>query len=248
MLTERWKIYTYQTVESTMDQAAQLIGQEDQFAILAYDQTKGRGRYNRKWGSLAGNLYTTLAFKPSQPCHTWGQISFVAALAVGEVIQHYLSKSQNSQKINYKWPNDLLIAGHKVSGILLEIIDSSWLLVGVGINLQNSPVGLQYIATSLKEVGGEVPLPGEALSLLTAHFTVKMNILETKGFSEIRAIWLKAAACLGEGIEVTLRKKEMIEKIRGKFIDLDEEGRLLLELPNKEVKKISAGDIFLLWD
>ena len=248
MLTEVWKIYTYQTVESTMDQAAQLIGQEDQFAVLAYDQTKGRGRYDRQWVSLTGNLYTTLAFKPSQPCHTWRQISFVAALAVGEVIQHYLSKSQTSQKISYKWPNDLLIAGHKVSGILLEIINSSWLLVGVGINLQDSPIGEKYLSTSLREIGSEAPLLEEALSLLTKYFVAKMNILEDKGFPEIRRNWLKAAACLGEEIEVTLRKQEMFEKIKGKFIDLDEEGRLLLELPNKEVKKISSGDVFLLRD
>lgn len=248
MFTEPWKIYTYQTVESTMDQAAQLIGQEDRFAILAYNQDNGRGKYNRKWVSLAGNLYATLAFKPSQPCHTWGQISFVTALAVGEVIQYYLSKNQHFQKVSYKWPNDLLVSGHKVSGILLEIIDSSWLLVGVGINLCESPVGLQYPSTSLKEIGGKVPLPEEALALLITYFTVKMNILENKGFSEIRAIWLKAAACLGKEIEVTLPKKEMIEKMKGKFIDLDEEGRLLLELPNKEVKKISAGDVFLLQD
>jgi BirA family biotin operon repressor/biotin-[acetyl-CoA-carboxylase] ligase len=246
MLAETWKIYTYQTVQSTMDHAAQMLGGEEQFAILAHNQTKGRGRQGRQWVSLEGNLYTTLAFKPPQPCHTWGQISFVAALAVGEVIQHYLSKSQNSQKVRYKWPNDLLIAGYKVSGILLEIIDSSWLLVGVGVNLQNSPTELQYPSTSLQELAGEAPLPEEALSLLTKHFNAKMNILEDKGFSEIRSLWLKAAASLGEEIEVTLRKQEMTEKIKGKFIHLDEEGRLLLELPNKEVKKISAGDVFLL--
>jgi len=246
MVTETWKIHTYQTVESTMDQAAQLIDQEDRFAVLAYDQTKGRGRYNRQWVSFAGNLYTTLAFKPSQPCHTWGQISFVAALAVGEVIQHYLSKCQSSQNVRYKWPNDLLIGGHKVSGILLEIINSSWLLVGVGINLQNSPSGLRYHSTSLKEEGGEVPLPEDALSLLTKHFTAKMDILEDKGFSEIRSLWLKAAAYLGEEIEVIVQKQGVTEKVKGKFINLDEEGRLLLELPNKEVKKISAGDVFLL--
>lgn len=248
MLTKNWEIYTYQTVESTMDQAAQLINWDNQFAVLAYDQTKGRGKYDRKWISLTGNLYTTLVFKPSQPFHTWGQISFVAALAVGEVIQHYLAKSQLFEKVNYKWPNDLLIKRQKISGILLEIIDSSWLLVGVGINLQDSPVGLQYLATSLREVGGKVPSPDEVLSLLISHFTAKMNLLEEKGFSEIRALWLKDAAAFGEEIEIILRKKGMTEKIKGKFINLDQEGRLLVELPNKEVKKISAGDVFLLQD
>ena len=248
MLTKTWKIYTYQTVENTMDQAAQLIDLEDQFAVLAYDQTKGRGKYDRKWIPLTGNLYTTLAFKPSQPFHTWGQISFVAALAVREVIQHYLSKNQYTEEVKYKWPNDLLAGGQKISGILLQIIDSSWLLVGVGINLQDSPRGVQYLATSLRETGGKVPSPDEVLSLLITHFTTKMNHLEDKGFSEIRALWLKDAAGFGGEIEIILRKKGMTEKIKGKFIDLDQEGRLLVELPNKEVKKISAGDVFLLQD
>lgn len=246
MLAEAWKVHTYQSVKSTMEEAAQLIGHEEQFAVMAYSQSHGRGRYDRQWVAPSGNLYTTLAFKPSQSCQTWGQISFVAALAVGEVMQYYLSEYQNCQKLMYKWPNDILISGHKVSGILLEIIDSSWLLIGVGINLQNSPKGLQYSSTSLKEEGGRVPLPEEALFLLTKHFTAKMNFFEDKGFSEIKKDWLKRAACLGKEIEVTLQRQGMVEKIKGKFMDLDEEGRLLLELPNKVVKKISAGDIFLL--
>ena len=94
MLEETWKIYTYDSVASTMDQAVELIAEESQFAVLAYNQTNGRGRQGRQWQSYEGNLFTTLAFKPSQPCKTWGQVSFVTALAVGEVIQDYLNKTK----------------------------------------------------------------------------------------------------------------------------------------------------------
>ncbi|OJX13971.1 MAG: biotin--[acetyl-CoA-carboxylase] ligase [Caedibacter sp. 37-49] len=242
MLEETWKIYTYDSVASTMDQAVELIAEESQFAVLAYNQTNGRGRQGRQWQSFEENLFTTLAFKPSQPCKTWGQVSFVAALAVGEVIQDYLS-NQQSHVVQYKWPNDILVSGKKIAGILLEIIDASWLLVGIGINLKNSPEGLPYLSTSLKELEGGVPSPETALLLLMKYFTFKMKILEEKGFSEIRSLWLKSGAYLGKEIEVRLHKQGLIEKINGRFIDLDEEGTLLLELPNKEIKRIFAGDV-----
>ncbi len=245
MLKETWKIYTYESVSSTMDQALKLIAEGSQFAVLAYNQTNGRGRQGRQWQSLEGNLFTTLAFKPSQPCKTWGQISFVAALAVGEVLQNYLSNQKSSHMVQYKWPNDILVSGKKIAGILLEIIDASWLLVGIGINLKNSPRELPYLSTSLKETEGIAPLPEEALFLLTKYFTSKMNMLEEKGFCEIRNLWLKSGAYLGKEIEIRLHKQGLIEKINGQFIDLDEEGTLLLELPNKEIKKIFAGDILL---
>lgn len=246
MLTEIWKIHTYEFIKSTIEEAARLIGEEDQFAVMAYSQSQGRGKYNRPWISPPGNLYTTLAFKPAQPCQTWGQISFVAALAAGEVIQHYVTEDRNGQKITYKWPNDILISGHKVAGILLEVVDSSWLTVSFGINLQTSPEGLSYACTSIKKEGRNVSSPEEALSLLIRHFTAKMNFFEKNGFSEIKKEWLKKAACLGKDIEVTLQKQGIVEKIKGTFTDLDEEGRLLLELPDKVIKKISSGDVFLL--
>lgn len=246
MLKEIWKTYTYQSIKSTMDEAVRLIGQEEQFAVIAYSQTQGRGKYNRPWISPPGNLYTTLVFKPTQPYQTWGQISFVAALAAGEVIQHYVTEDQNCQKITYKWPNDVLISGHKVAGILLEVVDSSWLSVSFGINIQTSPEGLSYSCTSIKKEGGSVSLPEEVLSLLIKRFTAKMNSFKESGFSEIKKEWLKKAACLDKDIEVTLQRQRIVEKIKGTFIDLDEDGRLLLELPDKVIKKISSGDVFLL--
>lgn len=245
MLSQAWQIYTYESVDSTMESALQHIAGESPFAVLACTQTNGRGRQGRSWDPLDGNLFTTLAFKPSQACSTWWQISFVAALAVGQVVQDSLLKLQSPSKMTYKWPNDILVSGKKMAGILLEVLDPSWLFVGIGLNLQKSPSHLDQRSTSLKEEQGYAPLPEEALSLLIKYFTETMALLDTKGFSEIKDRWLKSAAYLGEKIEINLHRYGQTEKMSGKFITLDEEGRLLLELPNMEIKKISSGDVLL---
>jgi BirA family transcriptional regulator, biotin operon repressor / biotin---[acetyl-CoA-carboxylase] ligase len=243
-LPPAYRLIEMDSVGSSNDEAKSLAdaGAEEGTLVWAHEQTKGRGRHGRTWNSPRGNLYLSLILRPECALAEAAQLGFVAALAVGDAIG---AVAPPMLEVTYKWPNDVLVHGRKVAGLLLESKSTAdgaleWLILGVGVNVQSHPNDARFPATNLifESVGPEV---NEAVMLeaFSRHFLTWVNRWTEDGFEPIRRAWLSHAHGLGEAIEVRLGK----ETVRGTFKDLDESGALILELPNAGRRVITAGDI-----
>jgi BirA family biotin operon repressor/biotin-[acetyl-CoA-carboxylase] ligase len=179
--------------------------------------------------------------RPDYPAHQAAQLGFVAALAICDALGAMLPQLGG---LAYKWPNDVLVNGRKISGILLEsemtALDKlTFLIVGVGVNLTASPQGTAFPATSVAEECDGAVVPAAMLEEFSGHFESWKKCWQTEGFAPVRAAWLKAATFRGEPICVHLEAATL----HGRFLDLDEQGALLLEADG-EHRRISAGEIF----
>jgi BirA family biotin operon repressor/biotin-[acetyl-CoA-carboxylase] ligase len=217
-------------------------GQHGPLWVTAERQNAGRGRRGRAWKSPPGNLYASLLLSaPGAPEH-WPQLSFVAALAVHDAVVEVAAHVAPFLAI--KWPNDLLLAGAKFAGILIEGEggETPALVIGIGVNCANHPVDVEYPATDLAAAGAAVPPP--ALFAALAR-TMQGRLAQWDwggGFSAIRRDWLARAAGIGETVRVRLAQRE----VTGRFEALDESGGLLLRLPDGNTTTIAAGDVFIL--
>ncbi len=235
----------YDALESTNSTLRALAeqGARAGTVVQADIQTAGRGSRGRHWVSDVGNLYCSVLLKPQCLMADAAQVSFVMALAVGRFLKDYLPDHRSLQ---YKWPNDVLVEGRKISGILLEAETNKQgnldaLIVGMGVNLQNHPKETLYAATNLSIQANGITLgPRRAVVTLmqsVAHF---YDIWVREGFEAIRMLWLQGAANLGKTIEITLptgRKTGIFEQI-------DASGCLLLTGENGAQHRINSGDVF----
>lgn len=244
-LPPAYRLIAFDTVESTNDEAIRLAedGAEDGTLVWAREQTKARGRQGRSFASPRGNLYFSLVLRPECDIATAAQLSFVAALGVGDAIG---SVAPALLEVTFKWPNDVLLNGRKVCGILLESRASAegaldWLVLGVGVNVRSYPKDTPFPATSL-HFEGTPPAVGEEelLAAFARHFLAWVNRWLDDGFTPVREAWLRHAHGRGETIEVHLPK----ETLSGTFADLDPSGALVLEVPGAERRLITAGDVF----
>lgn len=206
--------------------------------ITARSQTTGRGRRGRAWVSPPGNLHATLLLTDPAPPDRAAELSFVAALAVHDAIASRASSLV--QRLRLKWPNDVLLDGAKVAGILLEAEMSGRLsvVVGIGVNCRYRPPMADYPTADL--VGAAI----EASDLFTALSSAFASRLAEwdhgVGFAAIRVAWLSRAAGLGGTLRARLGAREFI----GRFESIDERGRLLLRMPDGMIEAIAAGEVF----
>lgn len=244
-LPPAYRLVSLDSVGSTNDEAARLAveGAEDGTLIWAREQTKARGRQGRGWASPPGNLYFSLVLRPDCAVNEAAQLSFVAALGLGEAIG---SVAPPMIEVTYKWPNDVLLNGRKGAGILLESKSASggaldWLILGVGVNLQSYPEDTVFPATSLCFEGAPPDLgPVPLLEAFSRHFMTWVNRWLDDGFAPVRRAWLNHVHGLGEEIEVRLPH----ETLKGTFEGLDERGALLLNMPGSGQRTIAAGDVY----
>jgi BirA family biotin operon repressor/biotin-[acetyl-CoA-carboxylase] ligase len=237
-LTDSYRIIELTKTDSTNEEAKRLIKDGSAIngmVIIAAEQDSGHGRYGRVWESPKGNLYTSIILKLDESLQKIPQISFVTALAVGKVLEDILPEEF---AVQYKWPNDVLVNKKKISGILLESLNS-WLIIGVGINVDNCPQGLQNPVISMNECGSKGLLPRDLLIKLVSFFVEILNLWQNAGFKPIRATWLSQAYKLNEEIDVNLSDKKMA----GVFNGISAEGELELLLAG-EKKFISSGEVF----
>jgi BirA family biotin operon repressor/biotin-[acetyl-CoA-carboxylase] ligase len=180
--------------------------------------------------------------RPDCPASRAAQLGFVTALAIGAA----LGAICPGPGLSFKWPNDVLINGRKVAGILLEseMIGHerpSFVVVGVGVNLAAAPQGTEFPATSILEEGWATVLPKVMLESFVDHFRSWHMRWQVEGFSPVREAWLAAAAfSRGEPIRVRLDATSL----HGRFLDINEEGALLLDAAG-ERRRVSAGEVFL---
>lgn len=239
-----YRLVGFESLDSTNEQARKLAaeGALDGSVVWARSQTAGRGRQGRQWESPEGNLYCSIVLRPDMPAAEAAQYSFVTALAMGRALEGLLPESV---EIAYKWPNDVLLNGQKAAGILLESSGVAngrldWLVIGVGLNIEESPAGTAYPATSLREAGVQPITPRDMLCRLVAGFDHWRVRWLSEGLSVVREAWLERAARLGGEIVVRLPNEEII----GCFEGLDEQGALLLTMADGSRRAVTAGDVF----
>jgi BirA family biotin operon repressor/biotin-[acetyl-CoA-carboxylase] ligase len=231
----------YETLGSTNAEALARAraGECGPLWITAQRQSAGRGRRGSTWVSAPGNLYATLLLtQPSAPEQA-PQLSFVAALAVHDAVVECAVAL--GPLLTLKWPNDLLLGGAKLSGILIEGESEPLFAVaiGIGVNCATHPAETAYPATDLDACGALVS-PDQILAALAVSMQRRLEQWHRgDGFAAVRADWLKRAAGLGKDIRVRLPEHEL----SGRFEGLDEGGRLLVAGPGG-LTAVTAGEVF----
>jgi BirA family biotin operon repressor/biotin-[acetyl-CoA-carboxylase] ligase len=213
-------------------------GAGEGFWLRAGRQTGGRGRQGRAWASPEGNLYasTLVRLRPHDP--QAATLALVAAVALEEVVSAYLPRAH---AVRIKWPNDLLLDGAKLSGILLERADAA-VVIGVGVNLAHHPTDLARPATSLA-AHGATPDPADFLETLADAFERWLGIWRAEGLGPVRARWLDRAHVPGTALTARLPDGSAVD---GLFAGLDHEGALILRLADGTTRVIHAADVFLI--
>jgi BirA family biotin operon repressor/biotin-[acetyl-CoA-carboxylase] ligase len=237
-----FRLVALDSIDSTNLEAARLAraGAPEGTIVWARQQTSGRGRRGRQWSSPRGNLYLSLLLRPAVRSAEAAGLGFLAAIALAEVLSELLPPER---AIRCKWPNDVMVGGAKIAGILLEAEamgeGAPVLVMGIGVNVESHPEGLAYPVTSVAAAGGRIGVEGllESLSERLLHW---FALWKRAGFAPIRERWLDFAAGLGEAVELRLEG----QIVRGRFAALDPSGALLLELPEGGRRLVTAGDVF----
>jgi BirA family transcriptional regulator, biotin operon repressor / biotin---[acetyl-CoA-carboxylase] ligase len=237
-----FSLAAFDRIDSTNEEALRRAraGAPEGELVWAREQTGGRGRRGRPWASPAGNLYLSLLLRPGVPPAEAAQLGFVAAVAIAETLHGLLPPER---RLRCKWPNDLLVDGAKVGGILPEAEAAGRsveaLVLGMGINLASHPADTPYPATSLQAAGARVDVEG-LLEILAGRLLAWYRRWQAEGFAPVRARWIDFAAGLGQPIEVRLESATL----RGRFAALDASGALDLELADGAHRLVTAGDVF----
>ncbi len=204
--------------------------------LRAERQTGGRGRQGRAWESPVGNFYgsTLVRLRPTDPAAA--TLALVVAVALEETVRVFLSGGAT-----IKWPNDLLINGRKLSGILLERAGDA-VVVGIGVNLAHHPDLPDRPATSLSAHGAAVDVEAFA-DVLADFFTRWLARWRGEGLLSVRVRWLERAHAIGTALSTHLPDGG---KVEGLFDGLDAEGALNLRLADGSRRVIHAADVFLI--
>ena len=234
VLPDGWTLVALDSVGSTNDEAARLAdaGAPEGTVVWSRQQTGGRGRRGRQWASPPGNLYSSTILRPDCAAPRAAELGFVAALAVADIVPA-------GRPLRVKWPNDVLVDGGKVAGILLESAigqtgQVQHVVAGIGVNVGFAPQlpEMRYRGAAL---GGSVEA---ALEKLTAALAARLADWRRDGFATVRAAWLAKAGPLGTEVDVKLGE----ELVHGRFAGLDSEGALLLETAAGP-RKIVSGEL-----
>jgi BirA family biotin operon repressor/biotin-[acetyl-CoA-carboxylase] ligase len=244
VLPPGWTVVAFDTIGSTNDEALRRAetGAPEGTVITARRQEGGRGRRGRSWSSPPGNAYSSVVVRPDCAPDRAAQLGFVAALAVADAVSVGLPPPRSAR---LKWPNDVLVDGAKVSGILLESAVGpegrvEHVVIGTGINVASAPpaAAASYPTASLRELGDTRAAP----AVLGAYLTALAARLAQwrRDFGATRADWLARAAWLGERVAVS----QGHERVEGRFAGLDADGALLLQPDGGEPRRIVSGEVF----
>ncbi len=237
-----------ETVDSTNAEAKRRAkaGEPGPLWIWSARQSQGRGRGGREWISQHGNLFASLLLGVNCPIRIAGQLALVAGIAAFDTVAKLIAYEGRSELL-LKWPNDILLAGEKVAGMLLENVGStvdnrSVVVIGIGINLANHPEDLPQPAVSLAAYGMTVA-PADALEALAASTNEWLARWgEGNSFPSIRRAWLDRAGPTGRPLRVKINSEETA----GVYAGLDADGALRLLTPDGFEHRIAAGDVFFL--
>ena len=235
------KILFFEEVDSTNNKAKQIALEEKEGTVVISEmQTSGRGRRGREWHSPKGGIYVSFILKPNMSPEKAPQITLVSSLALVEALNSMF------QKLNakIKWPNDVLISGKKISGILTELSSDmekiNYIVVGVGINISTGINNLPENATSLKlELNQDISVKLFLKSFLEHYDSIYQEYL-TGGIDQIIKRWKNNSDTLGKKVKII----GINETYEGLAKDIDENGALILQTKEKEIK-VYSGDVSL---
>lgn len=243
MSSSVWPARWLEEIDSTNEEAKRIAragGFSDHW-IAAKAQTAGRGRAGRSWVSEVGNLYTTALFAWSGTIAEATRVPFAAALSVSDAVSQLAPNS--TPKL--KWPNDVRCNGAKISGILIETGEGAagrWIAAGIGINTAHAPDGLDQVTVSIADLRGDLLVDAQAtLDALKTAFSIRLSEA-VKDFAVTRRAWLEHADGLGQRVQVKCDDTV----IEGIFVDMNEDGALLLHLPDGSIRTIRTGDVHLI--
>lgn len=242
-----YRLLKLETVDSTNAEARRRAeaGEPGPLWIWSARQSAGRGRNGRSWQSQHGNLFASLLIGLSCPLRTAGQLALLAGVAAYDTVATFLPEVARSELL-LKWPNDVLLKGCKVAGMLLESASETGpnrckVVIGTGINLSTHPEGLAQPGTSLAAHGGAVT-PAAALETLAAVTDAWLTRWgEGVSFPTVRRAWLDRAGPTGRPLIVRLHDQEEAE---GLFAGLDSGGALRLLMSDGAERRVAAGDVF----
>jgi len=245
--TERFgkRVFYSRVVRSTSEWAKELVtmGAEEGTVTLAQTQTAGRGRLGSNWASPVGGLWFSIVLRPSQKASEAIKLVFMASLAVAEVLhEKYRLRTET------KWPNDVLVNGKKICGVLVEMKtkgeDVNHAIVGVGLNANfypddALPESVRANATSIEnELGRKIRLESLLEALLEKMEKTYCGSAQG-GLAWILERWKTYAGFLGHRIAVSDQK----ERLEGLALDVDPEGALILKLEDGTTRRIIVGNV-----
>ncbi|MBI1935211.1 biotin--[acetyl-CoA-carboxylase] ligase [Candidatus Woesearchaeota archaeon] len=237
-----YKLFHFNSLTSTQDKAKEFAKKGLSSAVIISDvQTRGRGRFKRKWHSSKGGLWMSVLLKPKNAQHLQ-YLTFAAAVSVVNAI-----KKITGINVKIKWPNDVHYKGKKLCGILTEGIfgKENHVVVGIGLNVNQDkfPEDIKNIATSLKLIKNETyAIKKISLLILEEFSNIYEKIYDKNKFNGILEIWKENCDTLNKNIKVTTGKKKVLY---GQAVGVAEDCSLLLKLNNKKTIKIIEGDVHI---
>ena len=230
----------YETASSTSDilSARQNLIEGD--AVLARQQTKGRGRQGRNWASNRDDgMYLSLALRPQREVREWPTLSFVAALSLLQAIESLVPLPN----AGLKWPNDVIVNRQKISGILLEAKQQQ-VILGCGVNLANAPhiKGAKFPPTDIQAQTGELLNPRDLAVCFLARFYHHYQKWQISGFSAHYDLYKNHLLFIGEKMAVS----QGLSVINGTMRGMSAHGDLLLETEQGDIQAVTTGDVNLI--
>jgi BirA family biotin operon repressor/biotin-[acetyl-CoA-carboxylase] ligase len=240
-------IRVFEQTTSTNDVIEKLArdGVKEGVVVFAESQTKGRGRLGRKWISPSHKgLWFSILLRPDLRPQETTQLTVASATALRRAIQ-----SETGLKPEIKWPNDILIGGKKVAGILTELsaeldkVRYVILGIGIGVNLDTNefPADLKKIATSLKIESGEIVSRAELATAILQELDKDYSRVCGHFFANVADEWEENCTTIGKSVAVQIGER----KIRGRAESLDDDGALLLRTEHGHLERITGGDVTL---
>lgn len=232
------KVHHYKELSSTMEKAVELAqGGCDDFSVIVADcQTKGRGRLQRSWQSDTGGLYFTMVLKPRLDPWAAPLLNLAAALDLAATLAYLYSIDAK-----VKWPNDVLVNGKKIAGILSQMAAEAdcihYVCLGIGVNVNNHPPDILPPAVSVAQLNGK---PGSRVEILAGFWDRFEQRIKQGRLSEVAQEWKTRTETLGRHVVI----QTIQETIEGEAVDLDPSGGLILSLPDGKQKTIVHGDCF----
>ena len=208
--------------------------------VAAQEQTAGRGRFKRHWVSPRGeNIYATLYLTVPLGTGYIANLGQIMAFACAKVLRGIGFEAE------LKWPNDILIQGRKIAGVLTETVTQDQeigVIIGIGINVNMPTASLEAIgvpATSLLQLSQKKWDLQEVTELVMDHFIQDLDVLKKSGFAPFQAPFEKMLAYKGQEITVS----DGAQTIKGICHSITKDGRLQLQLPSGEIKMLTAGEV-----
>lgn len=232
--SKMFEIYYFKKLTSTNDKAKEF---NNGSVVIAEAQTKGRGRFNRKWNSSKGGLWMSIVLKPR--VKDTKKITFIMAITIQKMIKNFFGIDTK-----VKWPNDILFNGKKLCGILTESVfkdnHTEKMIVGIGLNVNNKlPLRLRNKAVSLKKIINKETNTKKIANKILNGFSAQYKKYE-KNDKKLLIDWKKLSDTIGKNVKI----KTVDNIYYGEAYDIDRDYNLLLKLKNNQTKKIIEGDVF----